>query len=87
LLVLARNGDLLVLANGVRCVRSGPELDPAAPWTRSGGTAPADMDAAVIPGSVPGELLLIRTGDAAVSVGGVCAYGSGKSITYDDYRF
>jgi hypothetical protein len=36
---------------------------------------------AVIPGSVPGELLLIRTEDVAVSIGGICAYPNGFEFT------
>jgi len=36
---------------------------------------------AVIPGSVPGELLLIRTEEVAVAIGGVCAYPNGFEFT------
>ncbi len=36
---------------------------------------------AVIPGSVPGELLLIRTEEAAVAIGGICAYPNGFEFT------
>jgi hypothetical protein len=35
----------------------------------------------VIPGSVPGELLLIRTQDVAVAIGGICAYPNGFEFT------
>jgi hypothetical protein len=36
---------------------------------------------AVIPGSVPGELLLIRTEEVAVAIGGICAYPNGFEFT------
>ncbi|MEE3067455.1 MAG: hypothetical protein VYA67_26555 [Actinomycetota bacterium] len=36
---------------------------------------------AVIPESVPGELLVIRTEEVAVSIGGVCAYPNGFEFT------
>lgn len=36
---------------------------------------------AVIPGSVPGELMLIRTGQAAVAVGSIRAYPNGFEFT------
>jgi hypothetical protein len=36
---------------------------------------------AVIPGSVPGELLLIRTGEVAVAIGSVRAYPTGFEFT------
>src|SRR5271165_3842817 len=36
---------------------------------------------AVIPGSVPGELLLLRTEEAAVAIGGICAYPNGFEFT------
>ena len=35
----------------------------------------------VLPGSVPGELLLLRTDEAAVSIGGICAYPNGFEFT------
>lgn len=36
---------------------------------------------AVIPASVPGELLLIRTEEVAVSIGSICAYPNGFEFT------
>jgi hypothetical protein len=36
---------------------------------------------AVIPGAVPGELLLIRTEEVAVAIGGICAYPNGFEFT------
>jgi len=36
---------------------------------------------ALIPGSVPGELLLIRTEEVAVAIGGICAYPNGFEFT------
>src|SRR5262249_46961403 len=36
---------------------------------------------AVIPGSVPGELMLIRTDEAAVAIGSICAYPNGFEFT------
>jgi hypothetical protein len=36
---------------------------------------------AVIPGSVPGELLLLRTEEVAVAIGGICAYPNGFEFT------
>jgi hypothetical protein len=51
---------------------SNPAAQPRPIWMQPDG---------VIPGSVPGELLLIRTENAAVSVGEVCAYPNGFEFT------
>ncbi len=41
---------------------------------------------AVIPGSVPGELLLIRTEEVAVAIGGICSYPNGFEFTAHVHR-
>jgi hypothetical protein len=56
-----------------------PQPPPPEPVRR---VQPAYMQPdAVIPGSVPGELLLIRTEEVAVAIGGICAYPNGFEFT------
>ncbi|MGO9929253.1 MAG: hypothetical protein ACLPLP_24905 [Mycobacterium sp.] len=56
-----------------------PQPPPPEPVRRA---QPAFMQPdAVIPGSVPGELLLIRTEEVAVAIGGICAYPNGFEFT------
>jgi hypothetical protein len=57
-----------------------PQLPPPPKRVRQPRSAWEQPDA-VIPGSVQGELMLIRTGQVAVAIGSICAYPNGFEFT------
>jgi hypothetical protein len=65
--------------DGMSFFESFPEPAPAPPYRPQ--RSPWERPDTVIPGSVPGELVLIRTDNAAVAIGSVRSYPNGFEFT------